>query len=396
MIVRDESVRLAACLASAEGAVDEVVVVDTGSRDGTADLARDCGARVIQWAWRDDFAAARNESLRHAGGDWVLVLDADERLAPGAAARVRALVATGAADGFDCELVSALPPDQPAPTMSHWYCRLFRRREGIRFEGRIHEQVAPSIVASGGRIARGDVRILHGGYAEASPAKLERNLALLRLALSERPGDAFTLLNLGLALHGAGQFRAAAEAFERAAVSTVAPLARELRAVACTKLAEARMAQADWHGAAQAARQALVIEPGLAIARYVLGRALFELGAVEAAEPLFDLLAEAHPDVLGITLRPHVVAVARAIVRLRQRRWQEAAEVLAPVADEDPTGEAVFHLGNAYLGLGRLAAAVSAYGTARSRGVTDPSLERRLAIATRLAGPEPAARGGRS
>src|SRR5436309_8928498 len=98
MIVRNEAARLAACLDSAGPAVDEIVVVDTGSTDGTQALARAEGARVVEWSWRDDFAAARNQALALARGPWVLVLDGDERLAPGAAARVRELAATGEAD----------------------------------------------------------------------------------------------------------------------------------------------------------------------------------------------------------------------------------------------------------------------------------------------------------
>src|SRR5512134_3132536 len=89
---------LPGCLESARGAVDEVVVVDTGSSDRTRELARAAGAKVVEWAWRDDFAAARNEALRHATGGWILVLDADERLAPGAAAALRRTVAGAAFD----------------------------------------------------------------------------------------------------------------------------------------------------------------------------------------------------------------------------------------------------------------------------------------------------------
>ena len=80
MIVRNEEENLPACLASAADLVDEVVVVDTGSRDRTREVAAGFGARVYEFPWVDDFAAARNESLRHATGDWVFWLDADDRL----------------------------------------------------------------------------------------------------------------------------------------------------------------------------------------------------------------------------------------------------------------------------------------------------------------------------
>ncbi len=385
MIVRDEAGRLARCLESARPAVDEVVVVDTGSSDGTPAVARAHGALVVEWAWRDDFAAARNESLRHARGDWVLVLDADERLAPAAPARIRDLTADTPLDGYDCRLVSALPAGEPAAAITHWYCRLFRRRPGVRFEGRIHEQVAPSIRAAGGRIGRADITILHEGYAQASAAKLERNLRLLHLELDERPDDAFTLLNLGIALAAAGDRPAAAAALERAIASRVKPLPPDLAAVAWMRLAESRLVAGDWAAAAEAAERALLSQPDLALGRYALGRALFEQGALEAAGLLFDELADAPPDTLGMTLDPRIVAVARGVVRLRQRRWDEAVDVLEPVADDDPSGEAAFHLGNAYLGLGRLAEAAGAYRAARARGFSDPGLDRRLGLASRMA-----------
>src|SRR5579859_1668159 len=92
MIVKDEEAVLAECLASVRGLVDDMVVVDTGSRDATPHIARKAGARVVSFTWHDDFAAARNEALRHVRqgsharhaeqNAWVLQIDADERLAP--------------------------------------------------------------------------------------------------------------------------------------------------------------------------------------------------------------------------------------------------------------------------------------------------------------------------
>ena len=78
MIVKDEEAHLGCCLESVKGLVDEIVVVDTGSTDRTVEIARQYGARVFSYGWHDDFAAARNVSLSHAGADWILVLDADE------------------------------------------------------------------------------------------------------------------------------------------------------------------------------------------------------------------------------------------------------------------------------------------------------------------------------
>jgi len=80
IIVKNEAHNLRDCVAPVADSVGDIVVVDTGSTDGTVEIARGLGARVFSFAWVDSFAAARNESLRHAVGDWVLWLDADDRV----------------------------------------------------------------------------------------------------------------------------------------------------------------------------------------------------------------------------------------------------------------------------------------------------------------------------
>lgn len=92
MIVRDEAERLAACLRSVQGFVDEMVVVDTGSCDDTVAIAEGLGATVHRIDWPGDFAPARNQALQWVSGDWVLVLDADEQLRPEAREPLRQLM----------------------------------------------------------------------------------------------------------------------------------------------------------------------------------------------------------------------------------------------------------------------------------------------------------------
>ena len=111
MIVRDEASDLPRCLDSARGMVDEMVVVDTGSADATRDVAAAAGALVHDVPWRDDFAAARNASLDLCRGRWVLVLDADEVLAPSSAGLLRAWVE--AHDGGRCASCVRSRPSPP-------------------------------------------------------------------------------------------------------------------------------------------------------------------------------------------------------------------------------------------------------------------------------------------
>ena len=90
LIVRDEANTLGPCLESIQGLVDEIVVVDTGSTDESPAIAVACGARVVHHRWRDDFADARNVSLDEAGGQWILYIDADERVVEGSRAYLEA------------------------------------------------------------------------------------------------------------------------------------------------------------------------------------------------------------------------------------------------------------------------------------------------------------------
>ena len=80
MIVKNEAAFLEGCLSSLSGHVDEIIVVDTGSDDETPAIAQQFGCRVLQYEWRDDFSAARNIALDRATSDWILYIDADERL----------------------------------------------------------------------------------------------------------------------------------------------------------------------------------------------------------------------------------------------------------------------------------------------------------------------------
>jgi tetratricopeptide (TPR) repeat protein len=201
MIARDEEAMLPDCLASVRGVVDEILLVDTGSRDATRAIALAAGARVIDRPWDDDFSAARNASIAGATGDWILILDADERLAPGAGAAIR-----GALEGatFDCGMLAlhnaASASASPEAVVSGAarlgepgsLPRLLRRTDDLRFTGRVHETALEWLRARGTRIAFVGGDIVHlGGTPEirASRGKADRNIALLEKVVAERPRD---------------------------------------------------------------------------------------------------------------------------------------------------------------------------------------------------------------
>jgi len=271
MIVRDEERDLPRCLASLGDLADELVIVDTGSTDRTRELAPH--ATWIEISWPRDFAAARNVGLAAATGDWILVLDADEELSREIRIGLRAELAQ--ADELGLAGVSLLqrnlsPPGEVTTYQDLPIVRLFRRAPEIRYSGRIHEQVTPSIVAAGGALGASDLHFLHHGYARATAQgtdRARRNLALLVDATREAPGDAYLLYQLGATQKAVGD-PAAADSLDRAlALHAKAPaLSPSAEADARMKLAQLALARgADADALAEATR-CLAVDPANVIA----------------------------------------------------------------------------------------------------------------------------------
>lgn len=197
MIVKNEEKFLPGCLESVKNIVDEMIIVDTGSTDKTVEIARSYGAKVFSFEWKNDFSLARNESIKYATGEWILILDADERLKPGQEEKIRKYLNTN----FDGLYVKVVSLGKDGKATVNEYPRIFRRKEGVKFEGKIHEQIGPSIIKSGGKIAKTDITITHLGYAQSDEImnkKYERNLSLLFEQVKENPNDAYAYYHIGI------------------------------------------------------------------------------------------------------------------------------------------------------------------------------------------------------
>jgi len=216
MIVKDEARHLAECLEGISQIADEICIVDTGSTDETVEIAREYDARTSVFIWCDDFSAARNESLRQCTGDWVLVIDADERIAPEDVAKVRALAEgpTNVCHRFvtrnytNTETVGEFrpcAPDDPwARGFAGWYpsvkVRLFPNRVGARFEGRVHELVHQSLERQGIEPVLCDVPIHHYPFLRTPEQILEKQERYLHLGhekLAAHPDDPNAYAELG-------------------------------------------------------------------------------------------------------------------------------------------------------------------------------------------------------
>ena len=199
MIVKDEADMLPGCLAAVAPFVDELVIVDTGSVDRTREIAAEFGAKVVEFEWNGSFSDARNESLRHATGDWILWLDADEHLVEADGPQLRELARRTWVEGFHVIETHFLGAGE-GDTAAHEPMRMFRRRPEYVWRGTVHEQVAwalPSWLP--GRVQHSTVRVDHYGYLSSvvqDRSKNERNLALL-MAQVEQERTAFTCFNIG-------------------------------------------------------------------------------------------------------------------------------------------------------------------------------------------------------
>ncbi|REK21699.1 MAG: glycosyltransferase, partial [Planctomycetota bacterium] len=245
LIVRDNEQTIGPCLESIKPWVDEIVVVDTGSEDRTAEICEELGARVFHWAWQDDFAAARNVSIDHARGEWLFWMDSDDTIPAECGRKLRDLATGPHPDHIHGYVVqvhcpgppsggSGLRPREPEANLESGdrsrarpgasdvtvvdHVKLFRNRPDLRFEFRIHEQLLPSIRRASGEVAFTDIYVVHSG-ADHTPAgragKLDRDFRLLELELADRPDHPFVLFNLGMTHADARQYEQAIDFLQR-------------------------------------------------------------------------------------------------------------------------------------------------------------------------------------
>jgi tetratricopeptide (TPR) repeat protein len=351
LIVRNEEQNLGPCLDSVRDLVADIVVVDTGSTDRTRAVAAERSARVIEFTWCDDFAAARNESLKHAAGDWIFWLDADERLDEPNRDRLRQRFRR-LRDANDAYLMRQLSrsPDAVGATTAVDQVRLFRNRPDVRWEYRIHEQILLSLRRSGAAIHPTDIVIDHFGYQDPTlrQGKLDRNLRLLDLAYRERPKDPILAFNLAWALHKAGRSEEALPLLE---------LCRDRLPPDVSIVPKVYRLLGQLHQQAGRPQQALTLfqtgrtlfpaDVELLLHEGLLRRQLRDYGGAESClRRILTLPATSCLGGLDLGLRGYKTRHALAELYLEQRRFADAETEWRRVVAEQPG------FGPAWLGLG--------------------------------------------
>jgi tetratricopeptide (TPR) repeat protein len=202
MIVRNEEKFLEGCLESIKDVVDEVVIVDTGSTDGTKEIAARYGARLFDFPWTGDFSAARNYALDRCRGEWILYIDADERLGPVSREEVRRLLSD------EQQVVYTLRFHPIGGYTAYKEYRIFRNDPRIRFQGVIHESMLSTVMAMGHEeglgIGESALAIYHTGYDGDLMHKHRRNLPMLLRQIELEPRRMYLRWQLGVAQKGLG------------------------------------------------------------------------------------------------------------------------------------------------------------------------------------------------
>jgi tetratricopeptide (TPR) repeat protein len=238
MIVKNEEKFIQGCLNSVKSIVDEIVIVDTGSTDSTLDLIRPFNAKIVHYPWSNDFAAARNVGLELAKTPWILMLDADERIA------VRDLHLVVEATQRDCTGFELLWRNYGFnPVKADWHVntgeyeegngfpgftqdtmfRLYRNDPRLRYEGVVHEHVTWKTFP-GARVQVIRVVIHHYGRALAQERLAEKGNMYLELGyqkIEQFPDRWEPYYEIGLQLQEFERFAESIPFFEKALARTL-------------------------------------------------------------------------------------------------------------------------------------------------------------------------------
>ena len=232
MITKNEESYLEQCLNSVKDIVDEIIVVDTGSKDKTKEIAKKFNAKIFDFKWIDDFSAARNESLRHATKDWILVLDGDEIISRNDLGKLRDMLLDKECVGYYFTIRTYTNDSRAAGWISSkddiyaeskcasgWYAtkliRLFRNNPSIKFKGVVHETIDPLINTLG--IVKDAIFPLHhyGRFkTNGSNGKKQLYKKLGEAKLVQKP-DFHSYAQLGIQAQESGDYEKAIEMFKK-------------------------------------------------------------------------------------------------------------------------------------------------------------------------------------
>lgn len=303
VIAKNEAHCIGDMLESTRPLVSEAIVVDTGSTDDTRAIALSHGAQVYRHAWRNNFAEARNISLFYARHPWVLILDADEELAPSSIDLIRQLV-SGAPKAYfidrhhfcstpNAATFATLEPGHPALArgakvyFATHDLRLFPNDQRISFSGEVHESPEDSVRSLGYQIERTSCVIYHYGHLLSGPRAQEKAALYLDLAsrkVHASPEDWRAWYQLGVELQNHKRHIEAMHAFSRGIEmrKDFAPLWRQIG----VSLSE----EGDYSNALEAFTEALAKDHSCPLTWNALGVTFMRVNSLDAARLCFETI----------------------------------------------------------------------------------------------------------
>ena len=316
MIVKDEEKHLARCLLSAGPAVDEMIVVDTGSTDRTMDIAKAYGAKVFEFPWTNDFSEARNCSLSHATGDWILVLDADEVISPLDYAEFekivknrqsRSVAYTMITRNYTYEVTSKGWTANDRKYLGEeagtgWFpsakVRLFVNDKRIRFQNPVHEFVEASLREAGIETKLSAIPVHHYGRFDKDKIreKGKKYFLLGKKKIEEMKGDFNAMKELATQASELGEFETAVELWKEAIKID------QTQADAFLNIGYAYLKLEQYQEALEASRRATELDPSMKEATLNYAGSEFLIGDVGKAISLVKELLQKQPDYPPATL----------------------------------------------------------------------------------------------
>jgi glycosyltransferase involved in cell wall biosynthesis len=344
MIAKDEAHCISDCLNSVRKLVSEIILVDTGSTDQTVEIATKLGAKVFHLPWEDDFAKARNFSLRFATGDWIFVLDADERISPrdveflGELLKDREICWEFLQRHYseDIRISDFQPCKGEDPEMEQDYpgffesglVRLFPNGLGIEYRGRVHELAEHSINEKKNlKIRRTKFRIHHYGHTRAAKELKKKGKLYTPLGekkIRDQPTDWKGFFELGVEHNNNGQLQASELALVRSL--QLNPLYLDT----WVNLGYVQCELKKYDESIATLRRALELQPSSEEALLNMGVVYLRAEKPREAEELFRQALKIKPD--------YVNAMNNlATVLFHQNRSSEAALILRRILDYVPS-----------------------------------------------------------
>lgn len=321
MIVKNEEADIRACIESVREVAGEIVILDTGSTDGTVEIAGEMGAHVFSARWENDFAKARNQCLSHARGYWVLFIDADERLAKESCIPLRNEASTRPGRPIVFAVKFFNMTDKNTVSSVHCAPRLFVRLPQVTFIGKLHEQICyadtEDMIPS---ILREDIIIEHHGYKKSilnARNKSERNESILTEMIRENPEHWYPHFTYGrhiLTLETTDdRYREAVEHLRKADSYAASSGENHAQSSICYYIANAHLKLREPEKAIELLKKALEMNDTSCDIHYSLGKAYSELAQWNRAIEFFSQAMKVDQIDRQSGLRVHVADISQWI-----------------------------------------------------------------------------------